>query len=70
MFFRVRDNRLPIRLVAIPTACCFDKPDDLIFSDDIEKKYLKVLAKQEGISLVLPYDDNIFCHRWPVDKQG
>ncbi|MBR4927159.1 MAG: hypothetical protein IKY98_02410 [Alphaproteobacteria bacterium] len=67
-FFRAHDIRPPVRLVAIPTSCCFDKPKEIVFSDDIEKNYLKTLAEQEGISLILPYDDNIFCRRWRTEE--
>lgn len=68
-FFRAHDYRSPVRLVVIPTSCCFSKPDECVFSDTVEKNYLTALAKQEGISLIFPYDDNIFCGRWPCEKE-
>ncbi len=40
-----------------------------MFSDTVEKNDLTVLADQEGISLIFPYDDNIFCGRWPCEKE-
>lgn len=58
------------RLVVIPSSCSVSKPPIEYYSDKVEKQHLQTLALEKHVTLVLPYDDNIFCGRWYYDATG